>query len=314
MMNNSYLSGDPEKGSSENKSRSWIYLIAILLLAIVAAIFLFKFIQTNREVHSLSAEKENLRMNLQGELDSLLIEHEKIKQEYGTLSEVLTDKDSIIQVNALEIKQLLDTQWEYYKVKKKLDNLRDVSQSYLKQIDSLFTVNRVLKEENLAIRQNFEAEQKKTEILEKDKEELTQKITEAAVLKAYNISATGIRFKSAEEEKVTDKARRVDKIKICFTLGSNQLIPLGQKDIYIRIARPDNMILTKGKGEEFSFTYMGATLQYSLLQTVDYNTESVENCTYWIHRDSYEPLQEGTYVVSIYTENEEIGQTSFILQ
>jgi cell division protein FtsB len=313
-MNNSYSIGEPETGSSGNKSRSWIYLIAILLLAVVAGLYIAKYIRTGKEVQSLTAEKENLRMNLQGELDSLLIEHEKIKQEYGELSDVLIVKDSVIQANALEIKQLLDTQWEYYKVKKKLDNLRDVSQSYLRQIDSLFTVNRALKEENLAIRQTFEAEQKKTESLQKDKEELTQKITEAAVLRAYNISAVGVRFKSAEEEKVTDKARRVDKIKICFTLAANQLIAPGQKDVYMRIARPDNMILTKGKGEEFSFTYMGAMLQYSILETVDYNTEAVESCTYWIHRDSYEPLTEGNYVVSVYTEDKEIGQTSFVLQ
>ena len=313
-MNNSYSFGEPETGSSGNKSRSWLYLIAILLLALIAGFFIAKYIRTKKEVQSLTTEKENLKMDLQGELDSLLIEHEKIKQEYGELSDVLVVKDSVIQANALEIKQLLDTQWEYYKVKKKLDNLRDVSQSYLKQIDSLFTVNRALKEENLAIRQNFEAEQKKTETLQKDKEELTQKITEAAVLRAYNISAVGVRFKSAEEEKVTDKARRVDKIKICFTLAANQLITPGQKDVYIRIARPDNMILTKGKGEEFSFSYMGAMLQYSILETVDYSTEAVESCTYWIHRDSYEPLTEGNYVVSIYTEDKEIGQTSFVLQ
>ncbi|HOW24145.1 MAG TPA: hypothetical protein PK711_00625 [Bacteroidales bacterium] len=312
-MNNSYSFGESDPGSSGNRNRSWIYLVAILLLAVVCGIYIAKFIRSNKEVQTLTTEKESLKTELQGELDSLLIEHEKIKQEYGELSDVLVVKDSIIQANAMEIKQLLDTQWEYYKVKKKLDNLRDVSQSYLKQIDSLFTVNRALKEENLAIRQHFEAEQKKTEILQKDKEELTQKITEAAVLRAYNISAVGVRFKSAEEEKVTDKARRVDKIKVCFTLAANQLITPGQKDVYIRIARPDNMILTKGKGEEFSFTFMGATLQYSILQTVDYNLEAVESCTYWIHRDSYEPLIEGTYVVSIYAEDKEIGQTSFVL-
>ncbi|MBP6977016.1 MAG: hypothetical protein PHD61_03430 [Bacteroidales bacterium] len=313
-MSNSYSFGEPETGSSGNRSRSWIYLAVILLLAIVAGIYISKYTRTTKEVRTLTTEKENMRVNLQGELDSLLIEHEKIKQEYGELSDVLVVKDSVIQANAMEIKQLLDTQWEYYKVKKKLDNLREVSQSYLKQIDSLFTVNRALKEENLAIRQNFEAEQRKTESLVKDKEELTQRITEAAVLNAYNISAVGIRFKSAEEEKVTDKARRVDKIKICFTLGANQLIAAGQKDIYIRIAQPDNMILTKGKGEEFSFSYMGAQLQYSIHQPVDYNMEAVESCTYWIHRDSYEPLAEGQYVVSIYTEDNEIGQTSFVLQ
>lgn len=310
------FSSDPLYGTepSSNSSKSRIYLISIVLLSLIAIVFLILFILSKRETKTLIAEKENLRIELQGELDSLLIEHEKIKQDYGSLADSLVSKDSVIQANAIEIKKLLDTQWEYYKVKKKMDNLREITQGYVRQIDSLYTVNRLLKEENLAIRQSFEAEQKKTVNLVKEKEELTQKITEAAVLVAYNISADGVRFKSASDEKETDKARRVDKIKICFTLAANPLIQEGSKDVYIRIARPDNMILTKGKGTEYSFTYQGATLQYSILQTVDYSKEASEVCAYWIHRDTYEPLTEGQYVVSIYSEDSEIGQTSFTLQ
>lgn len=310
------FSSDPFHGNepSSNTFRSRIYLVSIVLLSLITVVFLILFILSKRETKTLIAEKEDLRIELQGELDSLLIEHEKIKQDYGSLADSLVSKDSIIQANAIEIKKLLDTQWEYYKIKKKMDNLREITQGYVRQIDSLYTVNRLLKEENLAIRQSFEAEQKKTENLVKEKEELTLKITEAAVLDAYNISANGMRFKSANDEKETDKARRVDKIKICFTLAANPLIQEGPKDIYIRIARPDNMILTKGKGAEYSFTYQGATLQYSILQTVDYTKEASEVCTYWIHRDTYEPLTEGQYVVSIYSEDSEIGQTSFTLQ
>jgi hypothetical protein len=275
---------------------------------------MFLYFQAEKQTGTLTTEKEELRIELQGELDSLMIEHEKIKQDYGSLADSLTVKDSLIQANAVEIKRLLDTEWEYYKIKKKLDNLRVITQGYLSQIDSLYTVNRELKEENIAIRKDYEAEQRKSEGLQKDKEELTQKITEAAVLKAYNISANGVRFKSADDEKDTDKARKTDKIKICFTLAENKLISEGSKNIYIRIARPDNMILTKGKEDEFSFEYQGSILQYSIVETIDYQKQAQEICTYWIHRNSYEPLTEGMYVVSIFSENSEIGQTSFVLQ
>jgi hypothetical protein len=313
-MNANYSNLDQGSGYEKKDSKSTVYIITIILLAILAVVFMFLYFQSRKETGTLIVEKEDLRIELQGELDSLMIEHEKIKQDYGTLADSLSVKDSLIQANAVEIKRLLDTEWEYYKVKKKLDQLRDITQGYVRQIDSLYTVNRELKEENIAIKQSYEAEQRKSEGLQKDKEELTQKITEAAVLDAYNISAYGVRFKSADDEKETDKAKKTDKIKICFTLAENQLIPEGTKNIYIRIARPDNLILTKGKGDEYSFEYQGAMLQYSIMESIEYLKQAKEVCTYWIHRSSYEPLIEGTYVVTVFAENSEIGQTSFVLQ
>jgi hypothetical protein len=237
-----------------------------------------------------------------------------VKKEYASLVDTLTIKDSVLMANAKEIKRLLNTEWEYYKVKKKLDQLREISQGYLHQIDSLYRVNQALQEENITIRQDLQEEQQKSTELTKDKEQLTQKITEAAVLTAYNISTTGIRFRGGDKEKVTTKASKVDKIQICFTLGENKLIQPGIKDVYIRIARPDNMILAKGLGEEYSFMYKGEKLQYSILEQVQYEDKAVEQCTSWINRDFKEPLMKGKYVINIFVDDNEIGQSFFELE
>ncbi len=50
----------------------------------------------------------------------MMVEHQRIKDEYGAISDSLFVKDSIIEANAIEIKKLLNTEWEYYKIKKKL--------------------------------------------------------------------------------------------------------------------------------------------------------------------------------------------------
>ncbi|HCT71617.1 MAG TPA: hypothetical protein DF409_12060 [Bacteroidales bacterium] len=295
-----------------NKSRNKSLIIIVILLAAMA-LLTWLYLSTRSRLGSLLEEKEKQRVELQHELDSLITEHNNIKLEYGSFSDSLAAKDSIIQANAIEIRKLLDTQYEFYKVKKKLDRLRSISQGYLKQIDSLFTVNQELKAENEQIRSSYQMEQQKSSSLLKDKEALTEKVTMAAVLKAYKITASGVRG-SGDKERITDKAKRVEKVKVCFTLGENPLLSAGAKDIYIRIARPDKMILARGRGDDYSFSYKGEILQYTMRETVNYQNQAMDICTYWINRSAKENLPEGVYVVSVYTGDFEIGQTSFELK
>jgi hypothetical protein len=310
-MNDPMLNSQTKRKNEDMKSKSGLYIIIILAAIIIALGWLF--ISSRSKVHNLTREKESIRVELQGELDSLMREHEMVKQEYGELVDTLALKDSVITANAGEITKLLNTQWEYFKVKKKLEQLRVITQGYVKQIDSLYQVNQVLQEENITIRRDLQAEQKKSTELTKDKESLTQKITEAAVLQAYNVIANGIRFRGANDEKVTAKAGKIDKIKICYTLGENKLLPPGMKNIYIRIAQPDNMILVKGKGEEYSFIYKGERLQYSILEQVDYLNQTVNVCSYWT-KNPKETLTKGKYVVTLFSDDEEIGQTLLTIE
>lgn len=294
----------------KGQSKTWI-LIVILIAAL--ALLAWLYLSTRSRLGSLLEEKEMQRTELQRELDSLITEHNNIKVEYAAFSDSLTAKDSIIQANALEIRILLDTQYEFYKVKKKLDRLRVISQGYLKQIDSLYTVNRELKEENEQIRSSYQKEQQKTSTLMKDKEVLTEKVNSAAVLKAYKITGMAVRG-SGDKERETDKAKRAEKIKVCFTLGENPLLAAGAKNIYIRISRPDKLILSRGKGDDYSFSYKGEILQYTMRETVNYQNQAIDICTYWINRSTKENLPEGMYVVSVYADDFEIGQTSFELK
>ena len=296
--------------NKRGQNKSWI-LIIVLIAAL--ALLAWLYLSTRSRLGGLLEEKEMQRVEQKQELDSLIAEHNNIKLEYGTFSDSLASKDSIIQANALEIRKLLDTQYEFYKVKKKLDRLRVISQGYLKQIDSLYTVNRELKEENEQIRSSYQKEQQKTSTLQKDKEALTEKVTMAAVLRAYQITAIGVRG-SGTKERATDKAKRVERIKVCFTLGENPLLSAGAKLVYIRIARPDKLILSQGKGDDYSFSYKGEILQYTTRETANYQNLAINLCSYWVNRSTKEDLPEGTYVVTVYADETEIGQTSFELK
>jgi len=125
----------PTTENGRNKSGRTLLIAILVILAIAVSGLLIWIFSVKSDMHTLMAEKELQRVELQGELDSLMNEHEQIKLAYGTLSDSLVVKDSIIQSDAEEIRKLLDTQWEYYKIKKKLGLLQQVSQGYIRQMD-----------------------------------------------------------------------------------------------------------------------------------------------------------------------------------
>ena len=289
------------------------YKITISILLVIIAVLTLAVFNTCTEGATLSKEKDLQRLELQRELDSLMNEHERVKSAYGKLSDSLWVKDSIILANADEIKKLLGNHYEYYKLKKKIELLRKISLGYVQQIDSLFTVNAELKDENNQIKSVYKREQSKNEELNKVKQQLTEKMNSAAVLKAYKITVEPQKMMGADKVRDTDKASRVDKIKICFMLSENKLVTPGQRNVYSRISRPDNLILSHSRGDEHSFTTQGETLQYSSMITIDYRGISSDLCLNY-NTNGESDLPKGTYSVFIYTDGYKIGQSSFILR
>ena len=290
-------------------SGKWKVYLAVLALIILVLLF-WLFIQRS-QLMKLVREKEVEKMELQQELDSLMTEHNTVKTAYGSLSDSLASKDSIIQANAIEIRKLLDTQWEYNKVRKRIGLLQKIAQGYVNQIDSLYNVNRELKAENERIMQDVRTEQSKNQTLVKDKEELTQKMSEAAFLKAYNVNVTAYRV-TGTKESATDKASRTDRLRICFTIGENPLVQPGNRSVYIRIMRPDNVVVTKSKYDTFVFN--GQTIPFSIREDINYQGKAMNLCVDWTKKDTDKPAMKGRYTVTVFTEDKEIGSSTFELK
>jgi hypothetical protein len=297
----------------EQKTTSRNYRIILSIFALLLLVLVFWLFIQRSQLMKLVKEKETEKIALQHNLDSLMTEHNKIKISYGSLSDSLKAKDSLIQVNALEIKKLLDTQWDYNTIHKKFERLQKVAQGYVHQMDSLYTINRELTEENDRIRQVVKTEQNRNQTLMKDKEELRQKMNEAAFIKAYDVTATPYKLKSGgAKEQITDKANRTDRIKICFPSGENPLVASGKKIIYIRITRPDNVVVIKSRYDTFVFN--GQTLPFSLREDIAYQGKSINVCVNWTKKDTDKAAMKGKYIVSVFADDKAIGEGSFELK
>lgn len=302
---------------TENKKRKsqpiWLYaILGVLAIALVFLLVRNSSLKTEKE--TLEAEKEMQRLDFQAEVDSLMKVHNELKDNYGELSQQLAEKDSIIQADAVEIKKLLDSQWDYYRVKKKLAALQEISQHYVRQMDSLYTVNRELVAENERIREEFQNERRQNTNLTRQKEELTNKVNQAATLKLFNYSAQAVRFKGNGGEATTDRASRAERIRIDFTVAANDIVQPGTKLFYVRIANPQRAIISKGTGDEYAFKSNGETLQFTEKVRVNYDGKETAVRAYYVKPDGVE-MMPGTYFIDVYEESGKlIGQTAVDLK
>ncbi len=280
--------------------------IALLLLVVAG---LTVMLLTNRKSFNVERETSALaNTQLQYELDSLLTAHNLIKLEYDS---ILVDKDSIIMANAQEIQKLIAQQADYFRIRRQLNLLREVTKSYISDIDSLVSINQVLRAENVAIREEIQRVTVRSTELAADKEVLTSKVEAASALHAYQFSAEAIRIRTRGREETTDRASRAEQIKVCFTIAENPIAPAGNIRVYMRIAAPNGNILRISDEDAQSFTHGTDTLQFSASAVVDYQNRATPVCLYWQRLTEFEP---GLYMVSLYTDEYKLGETAITLR
>lgn len=307
-----YASSNGQQNET-NPLKKWVILLGILAGVFFVTTLYFGFFAKpvlNKEFTKV----ENSNMELQAELDSLLAEHERIKAQYGDLSDQLSEKDSIIMANAAQIEELINSQADYRKIKKQLARLQNISQEYVQEMDKLYQENKALKEENLSVKADLEQERQDKENIQKSNDALNAKISGAAVYKAYNIRSAGYLIKNKGVEEPTDRAARVKRIKTTFILGENSLIESGPVNVYCRIAIPGSgKVLTPGSSETYSFVHNGQRLQYSTKTVVNYDKQAQTVTMNWDLMPD-DKAAKGKYVIQVFTDDQFLGESFFTLK
>ena len=100
----------------------------------------------------------------------------------------------------------------------------------------------------------------------------------------------------------------IDKLRVCFTLRENPIAKAGEKEVYMRVLRPDSLLITTSQDNLFDFK--NNKLIYSASRAVDYINQDVDVCIYF---DKTADFIIGTYSVELYLENNLIGRTNFLI-
>lgn len=292
----SYIDDNPKKRSTT------LLMIVIGLLTVVITvlgIMLYQNSQKYTEEKQLIIEE---KMDLERQLNEMIIEYDGLKTENDSINSLLSTEQNKIQ-RLLKIDASNTQKIRMYK--QELETLRKVMRSYIVQIDSLNTRNRELTEENIQVRTQLARVEEDKDVLTKEKEELTSQVSIASTLAAKNIIAEGLNKRS----KPNDKSQKIEKIRVCFTIRENAIANAGKKMIYLRILRPDDIVLTAGGSTMIEVN--GEELVYTAYRELEYENQDIDMCIYW---DKTEDLISGTYTLHLYAEGAEIGSTTFDLK
>lgn len=286
----------------EKKKSVPVGLIAIAIILAGALIFLVTmYFNQKIKLTAMNTELTREKDSLANELMIMIHSFDTLKTNNDSLNANLDrEKQKIIKllsVNASNI-QLIK------KYRNEISTMRDIMKSYIVQIDSLNTRNKNLVAENVQIRQNYKKVQDTNVELEKVKEELSTKVEIASVIQAKDILASPLNKKRKE----TTKLNMLDKLRICFTLRENPIAEAGQKEVFMRVLRPDSLVITSSPDNIFDFN--GKKLIYSASRIADYMNQDIEICIFLDNTGDFIP---GNYSVELYLENNIIGQTNFML-
>jgi len=286
----------------ENKKSIPVSLIAvtIILSGILIFLVIMYFDQKNKMVEMetvLTHEKDSLA----NELRILAYRFDTLKTDNDTLNANLErEKQRIVQllsINASNV-QLIRT------YRKEISTMRDIMKSYIVQIDSLNTRNKILVAENVQYKEEIKKVQDSNVELSKVKEELSTKVEKASVIQAKNIIVTPLNRKRKE----TRRINLLEKLMVCFTLRENPIAEAGSKKVYMRVIRPDSLVITNSSDNIFS--YNDQLLIFSANRTADYMNQDIDMC---IYLDNTGDFIIGNYTVELYLENNIIGRANFML-
>jgi len=176
--------------------------------------------------------------------------------------------------------------------------------SYIVQIDSLNTRNQNLVAENTEIRQQITQVRSSNTELSKAREELSSKVEIASVIQAKDILAVPLNKKRKE----TSRISLLENLRVCFTLRENPIAIAGPKEVFMRVIRPDSLVISPSP--ENLFDYNENKMIFSASRTIDYTNQDVELCIFLANTGDFVP---GNYSVELFLENNLIGKTNFLL-
>ena len=300
-------SPDEEISKRSNSNRKIIIFFSLLFIALVSSLFFQKNqMEEEMELKIQFIEEKNM---LRDELDDLIDEHDGLLEEYGDLNDQLHDKDSVIQNQIVEIRNLIRVKNDLNEARKKIAALKDISRKYLANIDSLIVVNEQLYlEKDSVIKENKNINWRNYK-LSKQNKKLEEKVSRGAVLELIDFNIETIKIRSSGKEVVTQKAKKVQKIKVCFTIGANHISVAEIKSLYMQLIDSRGKVIQQR--EDVEVVVSDSTLKATTFTEFEYNNIKTENCFEW---ERVQQLESGNYLMKIIIEGRVSGEKEFELK
>ena len=272
------------------------------VVVLLVGILIYVVADRNSIINDLTVDKETLTAEMM-----------QLQQDYSALSstndtlnnELMLEKEKVAQLIERVKKTEAKNKAQLRKYEKELGTLRSIMRGYIKQIDSLNTLNTNLRKEAAVAKKEARESRKKYDNLKSTTEELGKQVELGSVVKGRGLTMVGVN----ETGKETDRSSRTAKLKTCLNLVENTLAKKGPRIVYIRVKGPDGILMTSGQQQ--IFTVGGEQMIYSASRQVDYQGSEVEVCIYF---SAGEKFTKGVYTVDAYTTEGKLASGDCLLR
>lgn len=291
--------GETEK---ERRNNLIIIMLAALLLIIVV-VFIVQHSENKKMIAALNMEKESI----QTELNTMVTNYDSLHTNNTELQTKLEDAQTKVKDLLLEVGQIKKVSYsQISQYREEVTTLRNIMKNYIIQVDSLNRRNQILMAENVQVKQDYAESESKNQQLEKEKQRLQEKIKVAAQLEALELTAVGVNRRGKDAE----SARRAEQIKVSFVLSKNITAPRGNKTIYVRIQKPNQVLLQESPDDLFQFEDL--KIPYSAKREVTYEGNPLPVNIFWDNKG--QEFMPGEYTVDVFADGNNIGTTKFVMK
>ncbi|WP_223034273.1 chromosome partitioning protein ParA [Hanstruepera marina] len=285
-------------------------------LKVALGIALVLFIATGFYTSKLYTEKKENEAQLKQEKELVMNDLSNMAKQY----DIVIGENDIANSKLVEAKERIEGLIDSLKVSEtNVKSLYRYKSKYLalqKEMDVLLTENDRLKIENELLAVSLDSTQIRleertmfTDSLLVQNTALAEVVENASVLGAVNLSGEGVIERTSGKLIPTERARRSDKIRVCFTVPKNTLVESGEQELYVQVIDPKNNTL--GVNEQVQFGEK--TLNYSLVSKFNYENASLKVCEYVMSKGD-ENFEKGRYVVNVFNQKDLVSTTEFTLR
>lgn len=291
-----------------DSTKIYFFVVAILALLATNVYFYIKYKNTGDKVYELTGEK----VSMQAEIDRIEAELDRLAEDNLELTTSLKAARDSARATILELREQLAknnlTQQQLTETQQEINQLKQRVSNYTAEIGQLRDQNEKLVGEREALKSEISSSSERLAVLEEENTDLSDKVKLASILKISSIAINGIRERSNNRERVEARARRVDRLKVDFTIADNPLAQTGMHGVYVRVIDPNGNLRTTGND---LFEVNGNQLQYTEKTSIEFLNDGA---TYTIHWRDQKGFQRGTYTILLYTDNAVLGQSSVVLK
>ena len=278
-------------------------IIALAAVAVVLlGVLIYVFVDRNSIINDLTIEKDDLTAQMV-----------QLQNDYATLStandtlnaELMLEQEKVAQLSERVKKTEANNKAKLLKYERELGTLRTIMRGYIKQIDSLNTLNSELRVAAATAKKEAKESKNRYENLKSTTEQLGKQVELGSIVKGRGMNVIGINASGKE----SDRSSRVAKLKSCIYLVENTIAKKGPRIVYLRVKGPDGILMTQNPMQ--MFTVGGEEMIYSASREVDYQGDEVEICIYFEYGEQF---TKGVYSVEAYTTEGKLGSADVLLK